>query len=224
MGGKMREARGRKQVMASYTVKSWVTIGLFGALWAVTEVTLGSYLHTIFPSQTNTFLTGVVMGGIGVAVALTGRHFVPNQGSVLLIGIVTALLKLLSPGGALLGPFVAIIMESVLMEAALWIARTPRRWAFVLGAALALGWNLPHKFIMMRLLYGKGTIEVYNKMVKDGSQMIGLDPSAALLILAILLLVRLVVGAIGGWVAWELGGAVARRLGRRNPAANEVGR
>jgi len=33
-------------------------------LWAVVEVTLGSYLHVIFPSQANTFLTGVVMGGL----------------------------------------------------------------------------------------------------------------------------------------------------------------
>jgi len=210
--------------MSSYTVRSWVTIGLFGALWAVVEVTLGSYLHVIFPSQANTFLTGVVMGGIGVAVALTGRHFVPNRGSVLLIGVVTALLKLLSPGGARLGPFVAIIMESALMEAALWIACTEHRWAFIVGGALAVGWNLPHKFIMMRLLYGKGIVEMYTKMAQDGSQMLGLDTSAAWLILAILLLVRLVAGAIGGWGAWELGGAVARRLGRRSPAASEVSR
>ena len=210
--------------MSSYTVRNWVTIGLFGALWAVVEVTLGSYLHVIFPSQANTFLTGVVMGGIGVAVALTGRHFVPNQGSVLLIGVVTALLKLLSPGGARLGPFVAIVMESVLMETVLWVARTDRRWAFVVGGALAVGWNLPHKFVMMRLLYGKGIVEVYAKMMRDGSQMLGLDVSAAWLILATLLLVRLVVGGIGGWSAWELSGAVARRLGRRSPAASEVDR
>ena len=210
--------------MSSYTVRSWVTIGLFGALWAAVELTLGSYLHVIFPPQVNTFLTGVVLGGIGVAVALTGRHFVPNRGSVLLIGVVTALLKLLSPGGARLGPFVAIVMESALMEVILWIARTERRWAFVAGGALAVGWNLPHKFIMMRLLYGQGVVEVYTKMVREGSHMLGLDTSAAMLILAVLLLVRLAVGAIGGWGAWKLGGAVARRLGRRNPAAGEVGR
>ncbi len=210
--------------MSSYTVRNWVTIGLFGALWAVVEVTLGSYLHVIFPSQANTFLTGVVLGGIGVAVALTGRHFVPNRGSVLLIGIVTALLKLLSPGGARLGPFVAIITESMLMEIVLWVARTDRRWAFVVGGALAVGWNLPHKFVMMRLLYGKNIVEVYTKMARDGSQILGLDISAALLIMAILLLVRLVVGGIGGWTAWGLGSAVARRLGLRRPATNEVGR
>ena len=103
-----------------YTVRSWVTIGLFGALWGVVELTLGSYLHVIFPPQANTFLTGVVMGGIGALIALTGRHFVPNRGSVFLIAVVTALIKLLSPGGGRVGPFVAILMEGLLMEVPSW--------------------------------------------------------------------------------------------------------
>ena len=41
--------------MSSYTVRGWVTIGLFAALWGVVELTLGSVLHAIFPSQANTF-------------------------------------------------------------------------------------------------------------------------------------------------------------------------
>ncbi len=207
--------------MSTYTVRDWVTIGLFGALWGIVEVTMGSYLHVIFPSLSNTFLTGLILGGLGVAVALTGRHFVPKRGSVLLIGLVTALLKLLSPGGARIGPFVAIIMEGLLMEATLWIARTPRRWAFLLGGALAVGWNLPHKFIMMRLIYGKGVTEVYTKLIRDGSQTLGLDVSAAWLILAILLGIRLIVGSFAGWSAWALGSAVARRLGRHSQPASE---
>lgn len=209
--------------MSSYSVRNWATIGLFGALWGVVEMVLGSYLHLLFPPQANTFLTGVVMGGIGVMVALTGRHFVPKRGSVFFISVVTALSKLLSPG-IKIGPVVAILMAGALMEAVLWIARVPRRWAFVVGGALAVAWNLPHKFVMMRFVYGQGIAEVYVKMVKEGSHMLGLDVSAALLILAVLLLVRLVVGAIGGWGAWELGGAVARRLGRRGPATSEASR
>ena len=137
----------------------------------------------------------------------------------MLIAVVTALLKLLSPGGARLGPFVAIVMEGVLMETVLWIVRTPRRSAFVIGGALAVGWNLPHKFVMMRLLYGKGIVEVYTKMIRDGNQILGIDVSAALLILLILLLIRLVVGAISGWIAWGLGGAVKRRIGERTSVA-----
>lgn len=207
--------------MSSYTVRDWVTIGLFGGLWGAVELTLGSVLHAIFPPQASTFLTGVVMGGIGVTVALTGRHFVPNRGSVFLIGVVTACIKLLSPGGIKVGPVVAILIEGALMEVILWTARTPHRWAFIVGGALAVGWNLPHKFIMMRLIFGKGFVEVYTQMVQEGSQVLGMDPSVALLILAILLLIRLIVGATGGWGAWKLGSAVARRLGRRSTATGE---
>lgn len=195
-----------------YTIRDWVTIGLFGALWGAVELTLGSVLHAIYPSLADTFFTGVVMGGIGVAVALMGRRFVPKRGSVILIGVVTAILKLLSISGVVVGPVVAILMESVLIEAVLWTAHTPRWPAFALGGALAVGWNLPHKFIMMRLIYGKDFVTIYNKMVQDGSQALGLDASLALLILAILLLIRLIVGAISGWGAWHLSGAVVRRL------------
>ncbi|RLC85743.1 MAG: hypothetical protein DRJ03_10800, partial [Chloroflexi bacterium] len=184
----------------------------FGALWGAVEIVLGSYLHLILPPQADTFLIGVLLGGIGVAVALTGRHFASNRGSVFFISVVTALLKLLSPGGIKIGPLVAILAEGVLMEAVLWVAST--RWTFLLGGALAIAWNLPHKFIMMRLLFGKGFTQVFTKMVQDGSQTLGLDVSAAWLILAVLLLIRLSVGAISGWSAWKLGGAVARRLGR----------
>lgn len=211
--------------MSSYKVRDWVTIGLFGALWGVVEMTLGTYLNVIFPSFSNTFFKGVVLGGIGVAVALTGRFFVPKRGSVALIGLITALLKLLSPGGSKIGPFVAIVMESVLMEIALILQSdadgAPRRWAFILGGALAIAWNFPHKFIMMRIMYGRGFNAVYTKLAQDGSQTLGLDPSAALLILAILLAVRLIVGGIAGWSAWALGGAVARRLGRPRLATSE---
>jgi hypothetical protein len=207
--------------MKSYTVRDWVTIGLFGALWGVVELTLGGVLHAIYPPLANTFLTGVVLAGIGVAIALTGRHFVPKRGSVVLIGVVTAILKLFSIGGVVVGPVVAILIESILMEVVLWIARVPHWPAFALGGALAVGWNLPHKFIMMRLLYGQGFVTVYNKLAQEGSQSLGLDPSLALLILAILLLVRMTAGAISGWFAWKLGGAVSRRLRLRSAATSE---
>ncbi|MGD2179126.1 MAG: hypothetical protein PVG71_15040 [Anaerolineae bacterium] len=202
--------------MSSYKLRDWVSVGLFGALWGVVETTLGTALNVVFPSFTNTFFKGVILGGIGVGIALTGRFFVRKRGSVLFIGVVTALLKLLSPAGARIGPVVAIVMESVLMEAALSLAGDPHRWTFALGGALAVGWNFPHKFVMMRFMYGRGVMEVYRMLVQSGSEMLGLDASLALLILAILLGVRLVMGGVAGWSAWALGGAVARRLGQRS--------
>jgi hypothetical protein len=207
--------------VSSYRIRDWVTIGLFGALWGVVETTLGSYLNVIFPAFTNTFFKGVILAGIGVAIALTGRFFVEKRGSLLLIGVVTALLKLLSPAGGKIGPVVAILMESVMMEGAMLLVRAPRRWTFVLGGALAVAWNFPHRFLMMGLMYGRNMGEVYRILVEDGSQMLGLDASFAVLILMVLMGVRLIVGGISGWSAWALGGAVARRLGQRTRAATE---
>jgi hypothetical protein len=206
--------------MASYTVRDWVTVGLFGALWGAIELTLGSALHTAFPPLTSTFLTGAVMSGIGAAIVLTGRHFVPRKGSVLLIGIVTAILKLLSIGGTKLGPIVAIVVQSALMEIALWTLREPR-WAFVIAGALAVGWNLPHMLIMPQILLGKNAVETYDRIVSQGGQWLGLDPSAAWLILGILLSIQLLIGSASGWGAWRLSGAVAHRRGTRAAVTGE---
>jgi hypothetical protein len=212
--------------MKTFTTRDWVYVAVFGALWGAIEITLGAYLHVIFPPLADTFLVGVIMAGLGSTIALTGRHFVPHTGSVLMIGIVTALLKALSLGGIKIGPMVAIVVESLLMEAGLVLSRVeglllvrPRfsaypRLAFALAGALAVSWNFFHKFVMMRLLFGEGVSEVAVKMIKDGNKLLGLDVRYSIAILAILFFVRLVVGAAAGWLAWDLGGAVQRRLAR----------
>ena len=216
--------------MKTFTTRDWVYIAVFGALWGAIEITLGAYLHVIFPPLADTFLVGVIMAGLGGIIALTGRHFVPHTGSVLMIGVVTALLKALSLGGVKIGPMVAILAESLLIEAGLVLSRVeglllapikfgtpprqPSRWGFALAGALAVSWNFFHKFVMMRLLFGKGISEVAVKMVKDGNKLLGLDVRYSIAILVILLFIRLVVGAVAGWLAWDLGGAVRRRLAR----------
>lgn len=200
--------------MKTFTTRDWVYIAVFGALWGAIEITLGAYLHVIFPPLADTFLVGVIMAGLGGLIALTGRHFVPHTGSVLMIGVVTALLKALSLGGVKIGPMVAILAESLLIEAGLLLTRQPSRWGFTLAGALAVSWNFIHKFVMMRLLFGQGIYEVAVKMVKDGSKLLGLDVRYSIAILVMLLFIRLVVGAVAGWLAWDLGGAVRRRLER----------
>jgi hypothetical protein len=202
------------RTVKTFTTRDWVYIAVFGALWGGIEITLGAYLHVIFPPLADTFLVGVIMAGLGGIIALTGRHFVPYTGSVLMIGVVTALLKALSLGGVKIGPMVAILAESLLIEAGLLLVRQTSRWGFALAGALAVSWNFFHKFVMMRLLFGKGVYEVAVNMVKEGSELLGLDIRYSIAILVVLFFIRLVVGAVAGWLAWDLGGAVRRRLAR----------
>jgi hypothetical protein len=51
-------------------------------------------------------------------------------------------------------------------------------------------------------------------LVKDGSQILGLDVGYAVLIIVVLFLFRVVIGAASGWIGWDLGHLVERRLAR----------
>lgn len=197
-----------------FTVRELVYIAIFGAIWGALEITLGSYLHVIFPPLADTFVVGLVMASVGMVVALIGRLFVPRTGSVLMIGIVTAILKMISIGGVKVGPLAAILIESLLAELALFVARTPRRWGFIFAGALATSWNFFHKFIFMWLLFGRGVYEVYLKMIAEGARLLRIDLRYGLVIIVALLLVRVVVGGLAGWLGWDLGRAVRARLQR----------
>ncbi|MBC8447326.1 MAG: ECF transporter S component [Chloroflexi bacterium] len=201
--------------MRKLTTRDLTTIAIFGAIWGALEMTLGSYLHVIFPPVTTPLVgTGTVMTAIGMIVALMGYLFVPQTGAVLMIGVVTAILKALSIGGVKLSPMLAIIIECLLAELGLLLARKPSRWGFALAGALALLWTFFHKFFGSYVFLGKNITEVYLGLLKQGAQALGIDVSLALIIIAAFLLIRLAIGGAAGWLAWELGRAVRGRLAR----------
>jgi len=211
--------------MGRRSVRDWVYIGLFGALWGGVELSLGSLLHMLFPPLAGTYFTGLILGSLGCIIALTGYSFVPNRGTVLLIGCITAILKLISPGGVKIGPVVAILAESLLMEAGLLMegdllmegaspgTRVPRKrlYPYIIAGMLCMAWNLPHRFIMLRILFGKSFIDVALKMVKDGSRLLGLRTDAVLAIIVVLLIIRIAAGALSGYAAFKLARTIRRR-------------
>ena len=196
-----------------FTTRDLVYIAVFGALWGVLEITFGSYLHLIFPPVTTPLVgVGTIMTAIGMVVALIGRLFVPRAGSVLMIGVVVAMLKALSMGGVKLSAMIAIIIECLLAELGLFLARKPGRWGFMLAGCLAVLWTFFHKFFASYVFLGRGIYEVYLGVLKKGAQALGMEMDYALVIVAVYLLVRIVAGGLAGWLAWDLGKAVQARL------------
>lgn len=196
-----------------FTTRDLVYIAVFGALWGVLEMTLGSYLHVIFPPVTTPLVgVGTIMTAIGMVLALIGRLFVPKTGSVVMIGLVTAILKALSMGGVKLSPMIAIIIESLLAEIGLLLAGRPNRGGFMLAGCLAVLWTFFHKFFASYVFLGRGIYDVYLGMLKEGSKALGIGMGYALAIIAAFLLVRMVAGGLAGWLAWDLGKAIQVRL------------
>lgn len=190
-----------------FSVRDLVYLGLFGAIWGALEVSLGSYLHVL-----RVPFVGTLMTALGITIALVGRAFVAKRGSVLYIGVVAALLKAFSLGGIVINPMLAIVVESALAEAGLWPSRHPRRSTYVLAGALAVSWDFFHQFFTQGLLAGRGIFTVYEWTLTQGAELLGLDAGAPLLVLALLLALRVSVGAVVGYLAWSLARAVRRRV------------
>jgi len=198
-----------------FTLRELVYVAIFGAIWGTLEMSAGSYLHLIFPPLTTPFVgVGTIMTGLGMVVALMGRLFVPKRGSVVMIGVITAILNALSLGGVVLSPMLAIVIESLLAELGLLLSRRPSRWGFALAGSLAVLWTFFHKFFASYFLLGRGIYEVYLGVLRSGVQTLGVGMECALIVIALFLLIRLVTGGLAGWLAWEVGRRVQARLAK----------
>ena len=190
-----------------FNTRELVTLAVFGALWGVVEISLGSLLHVL-----NVPLTGLFMTALGITIALVGRLYVSKRGATIFIGLIAALLKMFSLGGIVINPMLGIIAASLLTEIVLTAFRRPRRLAFVLAGGLAVLWTLVHPFFTQSFLAGRGVLVIWLDLLDEGTRLFGLNPNAAWVIVAALVLLRLGVGGVAGWVAWDLGQAIQKRV------------
>ncbi len=198
-----------------YRTQELVYIAVFGTIWGVVEMTLGSYLHVLNVPQ-----SGTLLAGMGMAVLVVGRTFVPKRGATLLMGVVAMFIKMFSLGGIVINPMLGIFMEALLAEVGFgW--GMPTRWRAMLGGALGVSWIIVHPFITQGIAAGWGIVRVYTWLVETGARLFGISTRAALLIFVLLCLTKPVTGAVGGWLGWEMTAAVRRRLGR-GPLAAEA--
>ena len=193
-----------------FTTRQLVTMAVFGALWGLVEISLGSVLHAI-----NIPLTGLALTAIGLAIAMIGRLFVPQRGSTIFIGVIATILKLFSIGNVIIGPMIGILTEALIAEMVLDVFPRPSRMAFMLAGAGGALWSLIQPFVTGLLLFGRSLLVVWLDMIDLGSRLFHLDSNAAVWIAGLMALLYLVVGAVAGWLAWQVGQLLVARLGGR---------
>jgi len=75
-------------------------------------------------------------------------------------------------------------------------------------------WVLIHPFITNPLLFGRTAFVVWLDLLDTGSRLIGLDTNAVVGIVLFLVALHLVIGAVAGWLAWDVGNQLQLRLGK----------
>lgn len=191
----------------NFSTKELVMVAVFGALWGAVEISLGSVLKALHLP-----FNGALLAAAGLAIALTGRLFVPRRGATLFVGVIATLLKLFSIGGVVVGPMIGILSEALLAELALSLFRKPSRVAFLLAGALGVCWTVIQPFVTGALLFGRDTLEVWLELVNQGSRLLGLGSGTAVWIVLVLVAVHALLGALSGWLAWEAGKQLNVRL------------
>ncbi len=190
-----------------FTTRELVTLTVFGTLWGVVEMSLGSLVHAL-----NIPLSGAVLAAAGLTIALIGRLFVPRRGSTLFIGVVAMLLKLFSIGSVVVGPMIGILIEATIAELVLSIFGRPSRLSFVVAGALGVTWTLGQPFLTGLVLFGRDIFIIWLDLIDRGSQLFGIDSDAVAWILIILIVAHAIIGTMAGLLAWSAGALLMARL------------
>lgn len=198
------------------STRELATIAVFGTLWGISEISLGSVLKSL-----NIPFSGAVLGAIGLTIALVGRAFVPNKGSTLFVGVIAMLLKLFSLGGVIIGPMVGIISEALVAEIVLSLTGKPGRFSFLLAGALGVTWTLLQPFVTGPLLFGRTLFVVWLDLLDTGTRFLGLHANAAFAIVLALLAIYLAIGGLAGWLSWDLARQLKTRMGKTQLEALE---
>ncbi len=191
-----------------FSTRELVIMAVFGALWGLVEISLGSVFHAIhFP------LAGTMLSVLGVMIVAIGRLFVPKRGTTIFIGVIAMVLKLFSIGNVLIGPMVGILSEAVIAELILDLFPRPALLPFVFACAGAALWTVIQPFVTGILLFGRNLLVVWLDLLDTGGRLFGLPSQAALGIVLAVVALHLMIGGLGGWMAWKLGNILQIRLG-----------
>jgi hypothetical protein len=189
------------------STRQLVTAAIFGSLWGLVEISLGSVLKAL-----NIPLSGAILGAIGVMIALVGRQFVNRPGSTLFIGVIATLLKLFSIGNIIIGPMIGILMEAVLAEVILSFFGKPALVACLLAGATGALWSLAQPFFTGVVLFGRDLFTIWLDLLDLGKRLFGLDPRLAWVIVLVLAGVHAVIGMTGGGLAKWVGNLLLKRM------------
>ena len=190
-----------------FTTRQLVTLAVFGALWGAVEISLGSLLKAL-----NLPLSGAILAAVGLMIAMIGRLFVPRRGTTLFIGVIAMVLKIFSIGSIILGPMIGILAEAILAEIVLSLFKKPSLPAFLLAGVAGSLWVVVQPFVTGLLLFGRDLFTVWLDLLDLGQRLFGIDTSAAVLIVLILAVVHVLIGMLGGWMAWTIGRSLLARM------------
>jgi nucleoside-triphosphatase THEP1 len=183
----------------------WIKASIIGTIWAAAEIVLGSFLHNL-----RVPFSGNVLTAIALVILISVSHKWREHGLYWRAGLICALMKTMSPSAVIFGPMIAIIAESLLLEASVRLfGRTIA--GFVIGSMLAMSWNLFQKILSLIIFYGGKLVDLYSNLTDYAARELNLEFDTFWAPLVLLLALYAAFGATAAVVGIRTGRRILSR-------------
>ncbi|MEJ2595402.1 MAG: hypothetical protein P8100_09820 [bacterium] len=177
----------------------WVKAAVVGGLWASVEIIVGSFLHNARIPMAGSLLA------IFSTILMIGFYQVwPQKGLIIRAGLITAIMKSVSPSAFILGPMTGIMMEAILVELMVYLFGN-NLFGLILAGIASVSSALLHKLVNLLIFYGFDLIKVYVNMVNFALKQLGLEEAAPLQILLVLFALYTILGMIAALAGYYIG-------------------
>jgi len=177
----------------------WIKASIAGTIWAASEIVLGSFLHNL-----KVPFSGNILTSIGIILLISLSFVWKEKGLFWRSGLVCAIMKTLSPSAVIFGPMIAILSEAILLEISIrLLGRT--MIGYILGAMLAMSWNLFQKVVNMIIFYGSNIVDLYKSLINLAEKQLHIETDTAWLPLLFLLCIYCLLGIISAIIGIRVG-------------------
>lgn len=204
--------------------EKWIKASIAGTIWAASEIVLGSFLHNL-----KVPFSGNILTAIGLVILISMGYKWTERGLFWRAGLICALMKTMSPSAVIFGPMIAIIAESLILE--LFTRLAGRTYAgYILGAMVAMSWNLFQKIINYIIFYGASIIDIYVDLLKLAQKQVNINTDLVWLPIIILLIVYALFGLLAAVIGIRVGKRMLKQPGqfaraaRKEPATEVTGK
>lgn len=177
----------------------WLKAAVVGGLWASLEIIIGSFLH-----NTRLPMAGTTLAFAGTVLLLGYYQLWPQKGLIIRAGLITAIMKSVSPSAVILGPMTGILLEAVLIELVILIAGN-NLFSYIIAGILSVSSALFHKLISLLIFYGFDLIKVYLNIINFALKQLKMSEAAPIDVLSVLLLVYFILGAGAAILGYYIG-------------------
>lgn len=177
----------------------WIKAAVVGGLWASIEIIVGSFLH-----NARIPMAGSMLAFVGTILLIGFYQVWPQRGLIIRAGLITAIMKSVSPSAFILGPMTGIMLEAVLLELMIFIFGNNLFGLMIAGIA-SVSSALMHKLINLLIFYGFDLIRIYVNIVNFALKQFGLEEAEPVQILVVMLIFYAIFGILAGILGYYIG-------------------